>query len=186
MHHPSIRAALSRNGGAVGCPHFGPSSEVDEARRTALAGLSGSTAAPEKKVFGLAVGRDARSEVTTWAEARGVRCDKVAGDDAMRCSQTAKLLGVESDIFLRFDKDKLIALDAVATVPREGAKGAYESVEHDVADAFGPAHEHSALGDLEKAGRVASVWRFRELAVDVSVFAVGDNPRLRQQIRSLR
>ena len=187
IHHPAIRSALFRNGGGVGCPQLGSTSEVDEHRKAALAGLSGSTAAPEKKLFGVAVGRDGRASVRAWAEARELRCDNVPGDDdAMRCARTTKLLGVESDIFLRFHKDTLVALDAVATVPGSDAKAAYQSVENDVSSSYGPAHEKTELGELEKAGRVASVWRFRELAVDVSVFAVGDGPRLRLQVRALR
>jgi hypothetical protein len=185
MHHPTIRAALFRNGSGVGCPQFGAANEVDEHRRVALAALAGSTAAPEKKLFGLAVGRDRRADVRVWADVREMRCDNVDAA-AMRCARTTKLLGVESDVFLRFDKDLLVAIDAVASVARDDATHRYHSLEQDVIASYGPAHEQSALGELEKAGRVASVWRFRELAIDLSVFAVGDGPRLRVQVRALR
>lgn len=186
MHHPRVRSVLFGKGGAAGCPQFGAAAEVDGRRNNALAALAGLTAAPQKRLFGLAVGRDTRADVSAWADARGVRCDNVDGE-AIRCARTTKLLGVvESDIYLRFASDRLVAVDAVGTVPGGDANAAYRTVEQDVAANYGPAHNQSSVGDVSKAGRVASAWRFAELAIDVSVFAVGDAPRVRVQLRSLK
>ncbi len=107
----------------------------------------------------------------------------------MRCARTTKLLGaVESDVYLRFTGDKLVAVDAVGSVPGGDVDSAYRAVQQDVIASYGPAHDQSSLGDVNghKLGRVASTWRFAELAIDVSVFAVGDAPRVRVQVRSLR
>jgi hypothetical protein len=171
--------------GAAACPHFASGPELDDKRTAALAGLAGTTAAPEKRPFGLAIGRDARKDVLAWADGRKLRCDNVDGD-AMRCARTTSVLGVESDLYLRFKGETLVAIDAVGSAPAEDPMRAYRAVHDDLVANYGPAHDETAIGDVTKAGRVASVWRFAELAIDVSVFSAGDSPRVRMQLRWLR
>jgi hypothetical protein len=185
MHHPRVRTLLFGKTGAAACPHFAAGPDLDEKRRTALAGLAGTTAAPEKRLFGLAIGRDARKDVRAWADGRKLRCDNVDGD-AMRCARSTAVLGVESDLYLRFAGETLVAIDAVGSAPADDPMRAYRAVHDDIAANYGPAHDETTVGDVAKAGRVASVWRFAELAIDVSVFSTGDAPRVRMQLRWLR
>jgi len=185
MHHPRVRAVLFGASGAAGCPHLGSGSDVEAQRRVALAALAGTTEAPQKRLLGLAIGRDARSDVRAWADARKLRCDNI-DDGAMRCARAVGVLGVESDLYLRFAGDTLVALDAVGVASGDDPMRAYRAVHDDVVASYGPAHDQSAIGEVGKTGRVASVWRFAQLAIDVSLFSAGDAPRLRMQLRWLR
>jgi hypothetical protein len=171
LHVPAVR----RLGlGADKCPRLGPGSALEDARKAAMKPLAGAIKAPTETAFGLVVGKDDRAAVKKWAESHSIVCDDVDGV-ALRCGKTTSLLGIGSDVFFRFDRDRLVGLDAIGTVP--DSKPSFLALRESLTKTFGRAHDES---------EIASRWRFSDLAVDLSTFAVSDGARLRLQVRSIQ
>src|SRR4051794_28286615 len=113
VHVPAVR----RLGlGAEKCPRLGPGSALEDARKAAMKPLAGATKAPKEAAFGLIVGKDDRAAVKKWADSHGIVCNDVDGV-GLRCGRTTSLLGIGSDVFFRFDGDRLVGLDAIGTLP---------------------------------------------------------------------
>lgn len=171
IHVPAVRRlGLS----AEKCPRLGPGSALEDARKAAVRSLAGATKAPKEAAFGLVVGKDDRKAVKKWADERSIVCNDVDGV-ALRCGQTASLLGFGSDVFFRFDADRLVGLDAIGTVA--DSKPRFLALRETLTKTFGRAHDESEL---------ASKWRFADLAVDLSTFSVSDGARVRLQVRSIQ
>jgi hypothetical protein len=175
LHVPAVR----RLGlGAEKCPRLGPGSALEDARKLAMKPLAGATKAPKEAAFGLVVGKDDRAAVKKWADSHAIVCNDV-DSVALRCGRTTSLLGIGSDVFFRFDGDRLVGLDAIGIVPpAEGSsKPPFLALRETLTKTFGHAHDES---------EIASRWRFSDLAVDLSTFSVSDGARLRLQVRSIQ
>lgn len=190
VHLPPLRRTLEVQGR---CPAIdrkggdaprGPALEV--ARRAALAPLAGDATAPPLSIAGLPIDGATRAAVRAWAEKRGISCADVDGV-AIRCGAASAFLGTPADGFFRFDGERLVGIDAVGSLASTDL-GPFEAARAALAQTLGAPHEEHPAKDwaTSKVARVSSVWRFRDLAVDVSAFVVGDARRVRLQVRSLR
>ncbi|MGZ3455281.1 MAG: hypothetical protein ACXVEF_37100, partial [Polyangiales bacterium] len=94
---------------------------------------------------------------------------------ALRCGRTTSILGIGSDVFFRFDADRLVGLDAIGSVA--DAKSPFLAVREALTKTFGRPHDES---------EISSKWRFSDLAVDLSTLSLSDGARIRLQLRSIK
>lgn len=180
VHVPQVRRAL---GVRDACPVL-HGADLEKARKQALAPLAGSAPSPTHSALGFVVGAESRAAVRKWADAQGVACSDVDGV-ALRCAGATGILAIPADAFFRFDADRLVGVDALA---RAADLGAYRDARKSLSASFGPPHDDTGSEALAQApaGRVASRWRFADLAIDVSAFSIGDGLRVRLQLRALQ
>ncbi len=186
LHLPRVRGLFGVQGRcpAIGKVASGP--DLEAARRAAVAPLAGETTAPGLAVSGLVLGESTRAAVRAWAKQGDLRCEDVDGV-ALRCGEAKALLPIPTDGFFRFDDDRLVGIDAVGALPSADL-AAFDAARSTLVQTFGAPHHEDRGSDWEKSkvGRVGSGWRFRDLAVDLSAFVVGDTRRMRLQVRLLR
>lgn len=185
IFHPQL---LRRLGRVDGCPHLARGAELEDARRSAVAPLSGESPAPTTSILGFAVGKATKSEILAWAAASSVSCADVDGV-ALRCRVLASAtVPVAGGVFYRFDAARLVGIDLIAPAANEAeAASLFQRIRAQTAETFGTPHSEDLAKDLASApaGRLASRWRFRDLALDVSAFHGLDGARLRLQARAL-
>jgi hypothetical protein len=185
VFHPQL---LRRFGSADRCPHLAKGAELEEARKKAVASLAGEGAAPTTNVLGFAVGKATKPEILAWALANSVTCSDVDGV-ALRCAVLASAtVPVAGGVFYRFDGPRLVGIDLIAPAANDAeASSLFQRIRSKTTETFGTPHTDDNAKDLASApaGRLASSWRFKDLAVDVSAFRGLDGTRLRLQARAL-
>ncbi len=185
IFHPQL---LRRLGRSDACPLLARGPELEDARKKAVAPLSGEALAPTTSFLGFAVGKATKSDILAWAAASSVTCSEVDGV-GLRCSVLASAtVPVAGGVFYRFDAARLVGIDLIAPAGTETeAASLFQRIRAKTAETFGTPHSEDVAKDLASApaGRLASRWRFRDLALDVSAFHGLDGARLRLQARAL-
>ncbi len=200
-HLPFARSLLAAAGGCPAAFARATPAELEKTRGEAMKPLRSDRVAAGHAALRFTLGTSTKSEVLAWsdgAEGAGAVCSEEMKGAAIRCKGVgsdavhAPAQGLAfSDVFFRFDpKGTLVAVDGMHDgAPADQAIQYFEAASHKLETDFGapnPSPMPTAELLAEPFSRAAFEYRFRDLAVDLTVTNLGDRGVVvREQYRAI-
>jgi hypothetical protein len=197
-HLPFARSFLAAAGGCPAAFARASPAELEKTRGEAMKALRSDRVATGHGALRFTLGASTKSEVLDWADASGAACTEEMKGAAVRCKNVgadavhAPAQGLAfSDVFFRFDpKHTLVAVDAMHDgAPVGQAIHYFEAASRKLESDFGPPTPTpmpTPESLAEPFTRSAFEYRFRDLAVDLTVTNLGDKGIVvREQYRAI-